>query len=258
MPNIRGKSKIPTQSKKQKVTWTSSSSSPTATTRHIYLTFDHPPHEERYQHLKDRSLGLGRCINWEALEKVGLSAWLHTLLDATSWEQFFVIVKPTDLISSWGCHLVFEYCGIWSRSRIYYDDFLATLEFSILSRHVHRLNPLCWSDISKSMSVVGNLDAYFLWSMYEQYLIDLAHFVADPPANHFTTTPAHTVTLKDISRLQEQQSERIDRIKAYLNGGMIQVSMSNFRPMDVMGLHYLKAQQQGQRADKSNQDLTKA
>ncbi|KAK5819575.1 hypothetical protein PVK06_024588 [Gossypium arboreum] len=45
---------------------------------------------------------------------------------------------------------------------------------------------------------------------------------------------------------------RVHKIKP-----MIQVSRPNFRSMDVMGLHYLKGQQQGQRSSKSNQDLIK-
>ncbi|MBA0587238.1 hypothetical protein Gorai_000370, partial [Gossypium raimondii] len=59
MPNTRGKSKVPAYSKKRKVIGTSSSSSLTATTHHRYLTFDQPHYEERYQHLRVISLGLG-------------------------------------------------------------------------------------------------------------------------------------------------------------------------------------------------------
>ncbi|KAH1114394.1 hypothetical protein J1N35_007772 [Gossypium stocksii] len=45
-PNTRGKSKVPTHSKKRKPTRTSSSSF--SIDHHRYLTFDHPPFEERY------------------------------------------------------------------------------------------------------------------------------------------------------------------------------------------------------------------
>ncbi|MBA0650062.1 hypothetical protein Goklo_017552 [Gossypium klotzschianum] len=95
MPNTQGKSKVPGYSKKLKVIGTSSSSYLTTTTHHRYLTFDQPPYEERYQHLRVISLGLGWCIDWEALQTVGLYALVYTLLDATPREQFFAIVKPT-------------------------------------------------------------------------------------------------------------------------------------------------------------------
>ncbi|KAH1082751.1 hypothetical protein J1N35_022512 [Gossypium stocksii] len=44
MQNTRGKSKVPTHSKKRKTIGTLSSSSLAVTTRHQYFTFDHPPH----------------------------------------------------------------------------------------------------------------------------------------------------------------------------------------------------------------------
>ncbi|PPR83830.1 hypothetical protein GOBAR_AA36884 [Gossypium barbadense] len=60
MSNTQGKSKVTAHSKKIKATKNSSSSS--SIDHHRHLTFDHPTHEERYQHLRDRALGLGQYI----------------------------------------------------------------------------------------------------------------------------------------------------------------------------------------------------
>ncbi|KAK5839669.1 hypothetical protein PVK06_008495 [Gossypium arboreum] len=77
---------------------------------------------------------------------------------------------------------------------LYSDDFLATPKFSTLSRHIHRLNSLCWSDISEDK------DDDHLDNDLPQPLIA----IPNPLASHSTTATTHLVTLNNIYRTQQQ------------------------------------------------------
>ncbi|MBA0607213.1 hypothetical protein Godav_019553 [Gossypium davidsonii] len=199
MQNTRGKSKVPAHSKKRKTIGTLSSSSPTVTTCHQYLTFDHPLHEQRYQNLKDRALSVSRCIDWEALQ-TGLFTLIHSLLAATPWEWVFVIVELTYT------ELTLEFCSTF---------FLQTV---LSSGDDARAISFRLGHITRQFSIAGfgvTLGLYsndFLVATEhedDEHLDDDTPLLPRPiptPPSPSTDTRAHSVTLDDIS-------QRLDRLE---------------------------------------------
>ena len=95
MSSSRGKKTVVPASKKRK--GAASSSSPTAEIRHPFLQVPLGPQEKLYQILRARPLGVGRCIDWAALEQIQLADAVWALLTTDPWGLIFEIVEPTYL-----------------------------------------------------------------------------------------------------------------------------------------------------------------
>ncbi|KAK5845644.1 hypothetical protein PVK06_001844 [Gossypium arboreum] len=95
MSNPHGKKAAIPASKKRK--GAASSSGPTTEIRHLFLQFPPGPQEELFQILRARLLGVGRCIDWAALEQIQLVDAVRALLTTDLWGLFFQIVESTHL-----------------------------------------------------------------------------------------------------------------------------------------------------------------
>ncbi|PPR87950.1 hypothetical protein GOBAR_AA32740 [Gossypium barbadense] len=92
----RGKKTAVPASKKRK--GVVSFSGPTTEIRHPFLQVPLGPQKELYKILRARPLGVGRCIDWVALEQIQLADAVRALLTTNSWGLFFEIVELTYLV----------------------------------------------------------------------------------------------------------------------------------------------------------------
>ncbi|PPS11400.1 hypothetical protein GOBAR_AA09248 [Gossypium barbadense] len=95
MSSLRGKKTAIPASKKRK--GAASSLGPTMEIRHPFLQVPLGTQEELYQILRARPLGVGRCIDWTALEQIQLADQVQVLLTIDSWGLFFEIIESTYL-----------------------------------------------------------------------------------------------------------------------------------------------------------------
>ncbi|KAK5818032.1 hypothetical protein PVK06_022963 [Gossypium arboreum] len=91
MSSSRGKKTIVPASKKRKGAVSSSGS--TAKICHPFFQVPLGPQEELYQILRARPLGVGRYIDWVALEHIHLADAVRALLTTDPWGLFFEIVE---------------------------------------------------------------------------------------------------------------------------------------------------------------------
>ncbi|KAH1097174.1 hypothetical protein J1N35_014095 [Gossypium stocksii] len=130
----RDKRTVATASKKCKGPGGSSSSRPTAESRHSFITFPQNSQEDLFQMLRAHPLGAGHCIDWLALERVQLADAIRALLSIDPWGQFFNIIEPTYL------ELTLEFCSTFHLQVVMtnHDD-PGTIQFR-LGGLVHQLS----------------------------------------------------------------------------------------------------------------------
>ncbi|PPS03421.1 hypothetical protein GOBAR_AA17241 [Gossypium barbadense] len=152
---------------------------PITEVQHPFLQFPPGPQEELFQVLCARPLGVGRCIDWAALEKVHLANLIWALPATTPWDQFFDIVKPTYLEFTLELGLTFklqtgmaEYDNpgtvqlclgglvrqlnipeLGAALGLYTDKFMETNHFPHLHRHIHHSPSSCWVDLHPATSI---------------------------------------------------------------------------------------------------------
>ncbi|KAK5838942.1 hypothetical protein PVK06_007690 [Gossypium arboreum] len=162
LTNTRGKSKVVDPAlKKQKSPGTTSSSA-SAKVRHPYLQFSADPLEDLFQLLPVRPLGLGRCIDWAALEQVGLSDEVYASLLQHNGTVSFISSSPHiwSLLWSFAQHSTF--------SARY--EFMGADNFLHLHRHIHYSPSCCWTDLKASQIPYD--------SMVTGHIFGLAYFIA--------------------------------------------------------------------------------
>ncbi|PPS10108.1 hypothetical protein GOBAR_AA10535 [Gossypium barbadense] len=115
MTNTRGKKTVVPASKKWKGV---TSSTVTTEIRLPFLQFPLGPQEELFQILRARPLGVGRCIDWTALEQVHLADSVRALLVTVPWDRFFNIFEPTYLEFTLELCLTFQLQTVMEK----YDD----------------------------------------------------------------------------------------------------------------------------------------
>ncbi|KAK5811793.1 hypothetical protein PVK06_027166 [Gossypium arboreum] len=94
MTNTRRKKTVIPALKKRKGPGATSWSASTKA-RHPLLRFLLGPQEDLFQLLRVRPLEVGYCIDWAALEQVGLTDEVRAFITTAPWDQFFAIIKPT-------------------------------------------------------------------------------------------------------------------------------------------------------------------
>ncbi|KAK5775628.1 hypothetical protein PVK06_043541 [Gossypium arboreum] len=165
MTNTRGKKTAVPTLKKQKGPGATSSSTSTEA-RHPLLRFSLSPQDDLFQLLRVRPLGVGRCIDWTALEQVRLANEVRAFITTAPWDQFFLIIEPTYL------ELTLEFCTTFHLQYvmnthdeamrhmsvpefgivlgIYIDEFISVGNFLQLNRHIHYSPSYCWIDLTAS------------------------------------------------------------------------------------------------------------
>ncbi|PPS20318.1 hypothetical protein GOBAR_AA00252 [Gossypium barbadense] len=166
--------------------------------RHPLLRFLSGLQDDLFQLLHMRPLGVGRCIDWVALDQHVINT--HDEADTITF-QFGGLVR----------HMSIPEFGIaWG---IYTDEFIGADNFLRLHRHIHHSPSYCWTDLTasqicydvicskatslslalryihallahmltgrrESTGVINTIDAYYLWSMVTGHIFDLAYFIA--------------------------------------------------------------------------------
>ncbi|PPS10900.1 hypothetical protein GOBAR_AA09743 [Gossypium barbadense] len=209
MSNPHGmKTTIPTS---KKLKGAASSLGPTVEIQHPFLHFPQGPQEELLQILRARAQGVGRCIDWAVLEQIQLADVVRALLTINPWGLFFEIIEPTYLeltlepystfhlqvvmtefndlkmvqfrlnclvrqltVSEFGVTLraLVPASATYDRSRSKASAFAPSL------RYLHAILAHTLTGRQESTGIINILDAYFLWSMVNGHVFDLAYFIA--------------------------------------------------------------------------------
>ncbi|KAA3472278.1 Retrovirus-related Pol polyprotein from transposon 412 family [Gossypium australe] len=112
----------------------SSFTSATTENRHPFLWFPQATQEEKYKAIRRRSIGTGRCIDWNVVRQVGLELDIKALLSTEPWENFFKIDEPTYM------ELTLEFCTTFIlQSMTTQFDHPGAIQFR-LGGSVHRLS----------------------------------------------------------------------------------------------------------------------
>ncbi|PPS16471.1 hypothetical protein GOBAR_AA04122 [Gossypium barbadense] len=135
MTNTRRKSKVVIPgSKKRKTPRASSSSSASVEARHPYLRFFVGLQEDSFQLLRQCLLGLGRYIDWAALEQVQLADDVQAFITTAPWDKLFSIIESTYM------ELTLEFCSTFILQQVMTaHDELGTITFQ-LGGLVHQMS----------------------------------------------------------------------------------------------------------------------
>ncbi|PPS08777.1 hypothetical protein GOBAR_AA11866 [Gossypium barbadense] len=132
-----------------------SSSSPAAEIRHPFFQFPLGPQKELFQILQARPLGMGRCIDWAALEQVQLAVAVRALLTTDPWKLFFGIIEPTYLVLTLELYSTFHFQTVMTEfddprmiqfrlSGLHTKEFMDDNELDTLHCHIHYSPSKCW------------------------------------------------------------------------------------------------------------------
>ncbi|PPR86158.1 hypothetical protein GOBAR_AA34533 [Gossypium barbadense] len=188
----------------------------TAKVRHPFLRFPIGPQEELFQILRARPLITSHCIDWAVVKQVQLAKAIRALLTTNPWELFFGIIEPTYLeLTMEFCSIFhlqtlminyddlgmvqFLLDGLVHQLNVpefgtalglCIEEFKEENDLHALNRHIHHSSSRCWDALVpggatynpshfKASALPPSLshDAYFLWCISHEHVIDLAYFI---------------------------------------------------------------------------------
>ncbi|PPS05597.1 hypothetical protein GOBAR_AA15050 [Gossypium barbadense] len=125
--------------------------------------------EDLFQLLHVRPLGLGRCIDWAALEQVGLA---DELMMSSHDKYGTITFRLGGLVRDMSVP------AFGAALDISTDEFMGVTSLSPALRYIHALLAHALTGRRESTGVVSTTDAYYLWSMATGHIFDLAYFIA--------------------------------------------------------------------------------
>ncbi|PPS04812.1 hypothetical protein GOBAR_AA15850 [Gossypium barbadense] len=181
MSSSRGKKTTVLALKKQKG---ASSSGSTVEIRHSYLQFSPGNQEELFAIQRARPLGVGHCIDWTTLEQptyleliLELFSTFHVQDVMTNFDDPRTVqFRLGDLVHQLSVPEFSIALGLYT------EEFMNENNLDTLCHHIH-YSPLKYRYTlvpgrRESTDVINIHDTYFLWSMENGYVLDLAYFIA--------------------------------------------------------------------------------